>query len=309
VILLRFARFAPFAVQAVRPLRRPILQVESSATEEGLRAVRFAGVPSLTKLVAAMSLVATALVGSVALASSASASPAGDLAAATNSARAHAGLAPLALNAQLTAVAQAWANHLAAANVLSHNGSLRAQVSNWSVLGENVGMAGDIPSVQAAFMASPAHRDNILNAKYTQMGVASASSTYPSCGCTVTWVVVDFRRPTSAEAVAAPAKPAAPVTTPAKKPAATTPAKTTSAKTTAANTTPAKAAVTKTTPAQQVVTVGSAAVNLGAKASATASATVLRTQLAASAQPNTTNPDPVGRMLSFASAVSQLPAS
>lgn len=264
--------------------------------------MRFAGARLLTKLVAASSLAAAALVGSVGLASSASASPAGDLAAATNSARAQAGLAPLALNAQLTAVAQGWANRLAAANVLSHNGSLRAQVSNWSVLGENVGMAGDIPSVQAAFLASPEHRANILNAGYTQMGVASASSTYPSCGCTVIWVVVDFRRPTSA-GVAAAAKPAAPVATPAKKPAAPATHTTAPAKTVVAKTVVAKSAPT----AQNVVTLGSVASSVGAHASA--SATVLRTQLAASTQPNTVNPDPVGRMLSFATAVSQLPAS
>jgi hypothetical protein len=292
--------------------------------------VRFAGVPRLTKLVATVSLAASAIVGSVALAAPASASPAGDLAAATNSARANSGLAPLALNAQLTAIAQAWANHLAAANVLSHNGALRSQVSNWTVLGENVGMAGDIPSVQGAFLASPEHRANILNAAYTQMGVASASSTYPSCGCTVIWVVVDFRRPTSVTAAVAPVasvKPAAPVkaaapttpvtTTPVTKaPVSKTPVtnaaatkpqvtRTTAAKTT---TTTSTAAARGTAPAgQQVVSLGGVAVSLGAKASA--SATVLRTQLAASAQPTTGGADPVGRMLSFATAVSQLPAS
>ena len=270
--------------------------------------MRFAGAPRLTKLVATLSLAATGLIGSVALASSASASPAGDLGAATNNARTSAGLAPLALNAQLTAVAQAWANHLAAANVLSHNGSLRAQVSNWSVLGENVGMAGDIPSVQAAFMASPDHRANILNAGYTQMGVASASSTYPSCGCTVIWVVVDFRRPTSAAVVAAPAKPAAPVVaTPAKKPVAVKP---TAPKVAPVKAVAANSGIANSAPAgQQVVALGGVAGSVGAKAAAaSASATMLRT-LAASAQPDTASPDPVGRMLSFATAVSQLPVS
>ena len=56
-------------------------------------------------------------------------------------------------------------------------------------------MAGDIPTVQAAFMASPEHKANILDPRYTQMGVGSATSIYPSCGCPVLWVVVDFRRP------------------------------------------------------------------------------------------------------------------
>ena len=152
----------------------------------------------LRRLVAAVAVAATAFVGSAALATPALASPAGDLGAATNAARAAAGLPALALDAQLTAVAQGWANQLAAAGTLSHNPALRTQVTNWNVLGENVGMAGDIPSVQAAFMASPAHRDNILDPRFTQMGVASATSTYASCGCAVLWVVVDFRRPATA---------------------------------------------------------------------------------------------------------------
>ncbi|HEY5049653.1 MAG TPA: CAP domain-containing protein, partial [Acidothermaceae bacterium] len=112
--------------------------------------------------VAALSLTVTALVGSAAFASSAFASPAGDLATATNTARVSAGLAPLTINAQLNAVAQAWANKLAAAGTLSHNPAVRTQVADWTVLGENVGMAGDVPTVQAAFMHSPEHKANIL---------------------------------------------------------------------------------------------------------------------------------------------------
>jgi uncharacterized protein YkwD len=152
------------------------------------------------RLLAAAALTATAFAGSTALATSAFASPAGDLAAATNAARSAAGLRALALNGQLTSVAQAWANQLAAAGTLSHNGALRTQVTGWQVLGENVGMGGDVPAIQAAFMASPAHRANILDPRYTQMGVGSATSIYPSCGCPVLWVVVDFRLPTAAAA-------------------------------------------------------------------------------------------------------------
>jgi len=243
-----------------------------------------------SKWVAMLSLVATALVGSAALASPAFASPAGDLGAATNVSRAGDGLPALALNAQLNAVAQAWANQLAAAGVLSHNPALRNQVSDWSVLGENVGMAGDVPTVQAAFMASPPHRANILDPRYTQMGVGSATSIYPSCGCKVLWVVVDFRRPTS---VVTPAPKTTPV--PAK-PATVTPAKPV---TKTAVTTPAKVVpVTK-----QTTTV--AGVSSGVVA---ASATALRTQLAASTDPAGATSDPVGRMLNFASVLSTLPS-
>jgi cysteine-rich secretory family protein len=252
-----------------------------------------------------LSLVATALIGSAALAAPAFASPAGDLGSATNAARVSNGLPALATNAQLNAVAQAWANKLAAAGVLSHNPALRTQVSDWSVLGENVGMAGDIPSVQAAFMASPPHRANILDPRYTQMGVGSATSIYPSCGCQVLWVVVDFRRPTTvAPATTAPAPKPAPAKVVAK--VATTTSKPTakpSVQTTAkAPAAPVVAAKTVTT-AVTVATVPGAVSGVVA-----ASATALQTQLAASSDPTGSVSDPVGRMLSFASVLSQLPS-
>jgi hypothetical protein len=242
-----------------------------------------------SKWVATLSLVATALVGSATLASPAFASPAGDLGVATNASRASNGLPALALNAQLSTVAQAWADQLAAANVLSHNPALRGQVSDWSVLGENVGLAGDVPTVQAAFMASPPHRANILDPRYTQMGVGSATSIYPSCGCKVLWVVVDFRRPTSVT----PLAPKAPTPT---KAAVTTSAKTVTK-------TAVKTPATVVTVPNQTTTV--AGVSAGVVA---ASATALRTQLAASSVPAGASSDPVGRMLNFASVLAQLPA-
>jgi hypothetical protein len=253
-----------------------------------------------SKWVATLSIVATALVGSAALASPAFASPAGDLGVATNASRTSNGLPALAVKASLTAVAQAWANQLAAANVLSHNPALRNQVSDWSVLGENVGMAGDIPTVQAAFMASPPHRANILDPRYTQMGVGSATSIYPSCGCKVLWVVVDFRRPTTV------ATAPAPKTTPVKPATvkATTPAKpvTKAAAKAPANAVPVTGQVTGNGTAQSTTVAG---VSAGVVA---ASATALRTQLAASTDPAGATSDPVGRMLNFANVLSTLPS-
>jgi len=248
--------------------------------------------------VATLSLTVTALVGSAAFAGSAIASPAGDLATATNTARVSAGLPALTENAQLDAVAQAWANNLAAAGVLSHNPAIRTQVANWTVLGENVGLAGDVPTVQNAFMHSPEHKANILDPRYTQMGVGSATSIYPSCGCPVLWVVVDFRRPVTVTTPPVAPKAPAPVKTVAKpataKPAAATPAATKPAA-------PKVAAVTQHIAAAATVTVTTAAAR-----TAVPSATALRSQLAASASPASAG-DPVSRMLNFATVLSQLP--
>lgn len=245
--------------------------------------------------VAALSLTVTALVGSAAFAGSALASPAGDLATATNTARISAGLPALTENAQLDAVAQAWANKLAAAGVLSHNPAIRTQVTNWTVLGENVGMAGDVPTVQNAFMHSPEHKANILDPRYTQMGVGSATSIYPSCGCPVLWVVVDFRRPVTVTTVPVAPKAPAPVKTVAKpaivKPATVKPA--------------AVKAAPKVTPVTQNVA-ATRTVTAAAAPTAVPSATALRSQLAASASPASTG-DPVSRMLNFATVLSQLP--
>ena len=258
--------------------------------------MRHVGRSAGRRLLAAVTLVAAAFVGSTALAAPAFASPSGDLASATNAARASAGLPPLALNAQLNAVAQAWANHLAAAGVLSHNPALRTQVTGWRVLGENVGMAGDVPTVQALFMASPAHRANILDARYTQMGVGSATSIVASCKCPVLWVVVDFRLPTSAPAPTPP-KPA-----PAPAKVAVAPVKASTVAPVKA-VTPAAAHVAKVVQAAAVPPPASVP---SKEPSAAASATALTTQLAASRSPDAAPADPVGRMLTFATAVSQL---
>jgi uncharacterized protein YkwD len=256
--------------------------------------------------VAALSLTVTALVGSAAFAGSALASPASDLANATNTARVSAGLPALTENAQLDAVAQAWANKLAAAGVLSHNPAVRTQVTNWTVLGENVGMAGDVPTVQAAFMHSPEHKANILDPRYTQMGVGSATSIYPSCGCQVLWVVVDFRRPVTV--TTAPVGPKAPIKAVTKaataKPATAKPA---TVKPAAVKAAP-KTVVTQHVAAAATVTVTApAAAKPSVVPSAVPSATALRSQLAASASPASTG-DPVSRMLNFATVLSQLPS-
>lgn len=264
----------------------------------------------VAKLLTAVSIAVAALGASTAFATPALAGPSGDLAAATNGARAAAGLPALQLNGQLSAVAQAWANRLAAAGVLSHNPALRSQVTGWNVLGENVGMAGDIPTVQAAFMASPAHRANILDARYTQVGVGSASSVNASCGCAVLWVVVDFRRPTAAAAVAAPAAPQRPAPAAAVRPAVKAapilarPAKAPAKVAPAAGTKPAGLSGAAAAGVQRP------ALLVGLQPSATASATALSTQLAASASGGApgTSSDPVSRVLTFATVLAGLTA-
>lgn len=67
--------------------------------------------------------------------------------------------------------AQAWADTMAADGDLRHsplNGD--GLPSGWSVIGENVGTGADLASIQDAFLGSPAHRANMLDARFDTMG-------------------------------------------------------------------------------------------------------------------------------------------
>ncbi len=94
-----------------------------------------------------------------------------------NSLRASRGVAPLQVDGNLTGLAQSWADHLAAQGALSHASNLGAGVtSNWSKLGENVGMGGDVGSIMNAFVNSPAHYANLVDPAFTHIGIGVSYS-------------------------------------------------------------------------------------------------------------------------------------
>jgi hypothetical protein len=111
------------------------------------------------------------------------------------------GLRPLTMRTDLNWVAQRWANHMAAANALSHNPRLATQITNWQIAGENVGEGPDIASLDSAFWHSPEHRANILTAGYRDVGIATARANG------ILWITVDFRKPMYAESSATIARP------------------------------------------------------------------------------------------------------
>ena len=78
---------------------------------------------------------------------------------------------------------------MARSGVLRHNPRLKTEVPNWWSVGENVGMGADLPDIEQAFWNSSDHRANILNAHYTDVGIATASSH------SRIWVAVVFRQP------------------------------------------------------------------------------------------------------------------
>lgn len=136
-----------------------------------------------------------------------------DLAAMTNADRGAARLRPLAAANDLQSLAQGRANDMARSGALAHTTNLGSKVSGWRKLGENVGRGPNLRDIETAFMASPSHRENILDPDFTQFGVG------------VTWdgkqyfyVAVVFRQPSAATAASPP--PAPPATTPTTRAAA-----------------------------------------------------------------------------------------
>ena len=111
------------------------------------------------------------------------------LTARLNGARSDQGLPSLAPRSDLVAVARAQATRMADSGTLYHNPNLTTDVANWRWVGENVGYGPDVQTVHVAFMNSDAHRANILDTDFTEVGVGVVER-----GDRV-WVAEVFRRP------------------------------------------------------------------------------------------------------------------
>jgi uncharacterized protein YkwD len=101
---------------------------------------------------------------------------AGSLAALTNDVRAGAGLAPLARDGSLDALAIDWARELASSGRLRHSSIPKSIVGKpWSTAGENVGFGPSVDTVHSALVASAGHYANITGAAYSRIGVGVAT--------------------------------------------------------------------------------------------------------------------------------------
>lgn len=92
-------------------------------------------------------------------------------------------LAALSSDSAAMSKAQAWSEHMAGTGKLEHSGGgskvSTTGLTNWCAVGENVGYGPSLDRIHAAFMASAAHKANILG-KYDRVGVgvAKKGSTY-----------------------------------------------------------------------------------------------------------------------------------
>ncbi len=105
-----------------------------------------------------------------------------------NESRAANGLPALGVNIDLYLIAQGYSGTLANDGYLHHRTNLADGLGYpWVKLGENIGKGGSLEQIQNAFMASPAHRDNILDPSFDAIGVGvtrDANGVY--------WVVQEF---------------------------------------------------------------------------------------------------------------------
>ena len=95
---------------------------------------------------------------------------------ATNRSRARFDLPPLRLNVELSTIARRHSMAMARAGALFHTPdvAIYLRAIDWRTWGENVGYTpGDVDSVQAAFMASPVHREHILNGAFRHVAIGA----------------------------------------------------------------------------------------------------------------------------------------
>ncbi len=88
-----------------------------------------------------------------------------------NELRAGKGLAPLQVNANLTAKARAWSAGMASAGRIWHSTLSDGVTEDWKKLGENVGMGGSVDGLHKAFVNSPAHYENLVDPSFGHVGI------------------------------------------------------------------------------------------------------------------------------------------
>lgn len=92
-----------------------------------------------------------------------------------NLARKNGGRVQLRLDRQLTKVARKHTREMTGANLLHHTTetNMRRRITNWVLLGENVGVGGTVDSLHVAFMNSPSHRENVMHTSFRHVGIGT----------------------------------------------------------------------------------------------------------------------------------------
>jgi uncharacterized protein YkwD len=129
------------------------------------------------------------------------------------------GLAPLARRGDVDSVAVGHSKAMAARYDIWHNDAFFTKAShdalNAAFLGENVAMNMSVEDMHVRLMNSPHHRDNILNGRFSQIGIGVAAAPDGELFATEDFVQPRSTAPAKAAKAPAPVKPG-----PAKGPVA-----------------------------------------------------------------------------------------
>jgi hypothetical protein len=131
----------------------------------------------VSRLVALLSVWMLVMAAVVPSQAAASAGEEASFIAEVNATRASVGLPALLPDVQLTSLARTWASAMrdgtcGEGNFICHASPISANVTHsWAKLGENVGTGPDVSAIMNAFIASPGHYANIIDAEFTHMGV------------------------------------------------------------------------------------------------------------------------------------------
>ena len=120
-------------------------------------------------------------------------------AAKLNELRVSQGLRPLETKGALFDLARSWSAKMLAADAISHNPDLGAQApGNWLRLGENVGVGYDVQALHDAFVNSPAHYRNMIDAEFDSVGVGVVHAADGKIFVTVNFMTVKAPAPPKA---------------------------------------------------------------------------------------------------------------
>ena len=136
--------------------------------------------PALLRRATAALVLVLAAAALVPTSASAASGTAGEVFTLTNAERYKAGVRALVSDPALDAAAAEWARHLAATCTFEHSTSQwrssRVAAYGWVATGENIAAGQpDAQSVMTAWMNSSGHKANILDSRYTGLGVGVAT--------------------------------------------------------------------------------------------------------------------------------------
>jgi hypothetical protein len=110
-----------------------------------------------------------------------------------NNVRAQHGAAPLQISGEESALAMQRSQTNANNGTLVHTPDLTAGVTeNWTKLGENIGVGGSVAAIGNAFVNSPTHFQNIVEPRYTHIGIGVVWTTDPGTGAPTQYVTHRF---------------------------------------------------------------------------------------------------------------------